>query len=93
METSQEGKRDVKIVKTQKSNVSCIIYNIKLYKQLDRLSVIQIRIDPPYPLVCRKKQLNGGGLSDETEKKRGPVSKQVWHVKDPSLLKGPERRA
>jgi hypothetical protein len=24
---------------------------------------------------------------------RGPVSQQVWHDKDPSLLKGPERRA
>jgi hypothetical protein len=26
-------------------------------------------------------------------KNRGPVSQQVWHDKDPSLLKGPERRA
>jgi hypothetical protein len=27
------------------------------------------------------------------QKNRGPVSQQVWHDKDPSLLKGPERRA
>jgi hypothetical protein len=27
------------------------------------------------------------------QKNRGPVSQQVWHNKDPSLLKGPERRA
>jgi hypothetical protein len=26
-------------------------------------------------------------------KNRGPVSQQVWHDKDPSLLKGPKRRA
>jgi hypothetical protein len=49
---------------------------------------IRVRIDPPHPLVCRERRLN-----DETEKNRGPVSQQVWHHKDPSLLKGPERRA
>ena len=26
-------------------------------------------------------------------KKQGRVPQQVWHYKDPSLLKGPERRA
>ena len=26
-------------------------------------------------------------------KNRGPMSQQVWHDKDPSLLKGPERQA
>jgi hypothetical protein len=27
------------------------------------------------------------------QKNRGPVSQQVWHDKDPSLLKSPKRRA
>jgi hypothetical protein len=42
-----------------------------------------IRTGPPYPHVCRKRN----------RKRRGPVSQQVWHDRDPSLLKGPERRA
>jgi hypothetical protein len=49
---------------------------------------IRVRIDPPHPLVCRKRRLNGA-----VRKNRGPMSQQVWHDKDPSLLKGPERRA
>jgi hypothetical protein len=28
-----------------------------------------------------------------TSEKPGPMSQQVWHDKDPSLLKGPERQA
>jgi hypothetical protein len=53
---------------------------------------IRVRIDPPHPLVCRKRQLNGAVLRMRPEN-RGPVSQQVLHDKDPSLLKGPERRA
>jgi hypothetical protein len=53
---------------------------------------IRVRIDPPHPLVCRKRRLNGEVLRMRPEN-RGPVSQQVWHDKDPSLLKGPERRA
>jgi hypothetical protein len=48
---------------------------------------IRVRIDPPHPLVCRKRRLNGAILQMRPEK-RGPVSQQVWHDKDPSLLKG-----
>jgi hypothetical protein len=51
---------------------------------------IRVRIDPPHPFVCRKRRLNGAVLR---MKNRGPVPQQVWHDKDPSLLKGPERRA
>jgi hypothetical protein len=29
---------------------------------------IRVRIDPPHPIVCRKRRLNGGGPSDETGK-------------------------
>jgi hypothetical protein len=48
---------------------------------------IRVRIDPPYPPVCLKRRLNGGGLSDETGKNKGPVSQQVWHDRDPSSSK------
>jgi hypothetical protein len=48
------------------------------------------RIDPPQPHVCRKRRLIGAVLPTRLEK---PVSQKVWHDKDPSLLKGPERRA
>jgi hypothetical protein len=48
---------------------------------------IRVRIDPPHPLVCRKRRLNGAVLRMRPEK-------QMWHDKDPSLLKGgPERLA
>jgi hypothetical protein len=40
-------------------------------------SFIRARIDPPHPLVTE-----WGGPSE--------VSQQVWHNKDPSLLKCPE---
>jgi hypothetical protein len=51
---------------------------------------IRVRIDPPHPLVCRKRRLNGAVLRMRPVN-RGPVSQQVWHDKDPSLLKGPEQ--
>jgi hypothetical protein len=51
-----------------------------------------VTIDPPYHLVCRKRRLNGAVLRMRPEN-RGTVSQQVWHCKDPALLKGPERRA
>jgi hypothetical protein len=78
---------------------------------------IRVRIDPPHPLVCRKRRLNGAVLRMRPEKprkpidwlivrrfgsisatsrrreNRSPVSQQVWLDKDPSLFKGPERRA
>jgi hypothetical protein len=43
---------------------------------------IRVRIDPSHPLVCRKRRMNG-----VIRKNRGPVSQQVLHNKDPSLLK------
>jgi hypothetical protein len=33
---------------------------------------IRVRIDPPHPLVCRKRRLNGGDPSDETGKTKVP---------------------
>jgi hypothetical protein len=49
---------------------------------------IRVRIDPPHPLVCRKRRLNGAVLQMRPEKPRSRVT-----AGDPSLLKGPERRA
>jgi hypothetical protein len=43
---------------------------------------IRVRIDPPHPLMCRKRRLNGAILRMR-QKNRGPVSQQVWHDKDP----------
>jgi hypothetical protein len=63
-----------------------IVYSVCLL--LTTTVRIRVRIDPPHPLVCRKRRLNGA-----VQKNRGPVSQQVWHDKDSSLLKGPERRA
>ena len=41
----------------------------------------------PVDLVCLSyKASKWAGLSDETKKKRGPVSQWVWHDKNPSLL-------
>jgi hypothetical protein len=50
----------------------------------------QVRIGPQHPLVYRKRRLNGAVLRLRPEK---PRSQQVWHDKDPSLLKVPKRRA
>jgi hypothetical protein len=48
-----------------------------------------IEVENPLPPTAE-----WGGPSNETGKKRCPVSQQVWHDKDPSiLLKGPKRRA
>jgi hypothetical protein len=38
---------------------------------------IRVRIDPPHPNVCRKRQRNGAVLRMRPEN-RGPVSQQVW---------------
>jgi hypothetical protein len=54
------------------------------------LKDIRVRTDPPHPLVCRKRQQNGAVLRMR-RKKHFPVSQEVWHGKDPSLLRGPER--
>jgi hypothetical protein len=65
------------------------IHSITLYYSPVR---IRVRIDPPHPLVCRKRRLNGAVLRMRPEN-RGPMSQQVWHDRDPSLLNGHERRA
>jgi hypothetical protein len=52
---------------------------------------IRVRIGSQHPLVCLKRRLNGAVLQLRPEKVR-PVSQQLWHDKDPSPLKGPERR-
>jgi hypothetical protein len=55
---------------------------------------IRVRIDPPHPLVCRKRRLNGGGPSDETGKTEVPCHSRCGTIKiRRSLFKGPERRA
>jgi hypothetical protein len=54
---------------------------------------IWVKIGNQHPFTCRKRRLNGGDLSNETEKSDCPVLHQVWHDKDPSLLNGPECRA
>jgi hypothetical protein len=38
---------------------------------------IRVRIDPPHPLVCRKRQLNGLVLPMRPEKPRSPVTAGV----------------
>jgi hypothetical protein len=53
---------------------------------------IWVRIYPPHPLVCRKRRMNGARSFGWDRKNRGSVSQKVWHDKDPSLLKGHERR-
>jgi hypothetical protein len=51
-----------------------------------------VRIGPPHFLVCRKRRLNGAVLRIRLEN-RGPVSQQLCHDKNLSLLKSPEHRA
>jgi hypothetical protein len=48
---------------------------------------IRVRIDPPHPLVCRKKRLNRGGLSDETEKTEAPSHSRCGTIKIPPCSK------
>ena len=60
-----------------------------VYKQSHSTWPVRIRvwIDSPHPRsVCHKMQLNGMVL----RKNWGPVSQQVWHNKNPFLLKGSE---
>ena len=54
------------------------------------LRIVHFRVELSYPCLWYK-ATKGGNQSDETAK--GPVSQQVWHDKDPSLLKGHVRRA
>jgi hypothetical protein len=54
----------------------------------NKLHWIQVRIDPPHPLMCRKRRLNGAVLRMKPEKSRSCVT-----VGDHSLLNGHERRA
>jgi hypothetical protein len=69
-----------------------IIYNNKKNFKFHFSPVrIRVRIDPPHPLVCRKRRLNGAVLLMRPEKSRSQVT--AGEDKDPSLLKGSERRA
>jgi hypothetical protein len=38
---------------------------------------IRVRIDPPHPLVCRKRRLNGAVLRMRPEKQRSRVTADV----------------
>jgi hypothetical protein len=56
------------------------------YKQKGFLWIpvrIRVRIDPPHPVVCRKRRLNGGGLSDETGKAEAPCHSRCGTIKIP----------
>jgi hypothetical protein len=48
---------------------------------------IQVRIDPPNPLVCRKRRLNEGYLSDETVKYEVPCRSRCGMIKIPPCSK------
>jgi hypothetical protein len=55
---------------------------------------IRVRIGSLHPLASGKRRLNGAVLRMRPQKVRPrPMSQQMWHDKDPYLLKGPERRA
>jgi hypothetical protein len=57
-----------------------VIYNRRWYvKQGHSLShvKIRVRIDPPHPLVCRKRRLNGAVLRMRPEKPRSRVTAGV----------------
>jgi hypothetical protein len=55
---------------------------------------IRVRIDPPHPRMCRNRRLNEAVLRLRPGKPRLCVTAGVArYLKDPSLLKGPERRA
>jgi hypothetical protein len=68
-----------------------LIYNYKLSLSHNPVR-IRVRIYPPHPNVCPKRLLIGRSFGWD-RKNRGLVSQQAWHDKDPSLLKGGERRA
>jgi hypothetical protein len=48
---------------------------------------IRVRIDSPHPIVCRKRQLNGGGPSDETGKTEVPCHSRCGTIKFPPCSK------
>jgi hypothetical protein len=51
---------------------------------------IRVRIDPSFPCVCCKRQLDGFSFGwVQKKKKRSFVSQAVWFDKYPSLFKGP----
>jgi hypothetical protein len=52
---------------------------------------IRVRVDPPHPLCVARGDLIRRSFGWD-RKNRGPVSQQVWHDKDPSMLKGSEHR-
>jgi hypothetical protein len=56
--------------------------------------MIRVRIDHTHPIVCRYllETTELGGRLDKTKRPRSCIT-EVWYDKDPSLLKGPERRA
>jgi hypothetical protein len=63
--------------------------------KLSVLKPVRIRdkIDPPHQLVCHKRRLNGGGPASETGKNEAPCHSRCGTIKNPSLLKSPEREA
>ena len=53
---------------------------------------IRVRAVPRFPFVVVEEDLMGRSFG-WGHKNRGPVSQQVWHDKDLSLIKGQERHA
>jgi hypothetical protein len=51
---------------------------------------IRVLIDPPDLVLCHNEATEWDVSFDWYQKNWGPVSQQVWHDKDPYLLKGPE---
>ena len=54
---------------------------------------VRVRIDPPHPLVCRKRRLNGGGPSDETAKTEVPCHNRCGTIKIPPYAKALSAKA
>jgi hypothetical protein len=48
---------------------------------------IRVRINPPHPLVCRKRRLNGGDPSEETGKTEVPCHSRCCTIKIPPCSK------
>jgi hypothetical protein len=78
--------------------IKCLFYTTESYvwthimnqAMIDRPVRIRVLIDPPDLLVCHNEATEWGVSFEWNQKNWGPVSQQVWHDKDPSLLKGPE---
>jgi hypothetical protein len=69
--------------KNWSSEFPCVLYEATEWGPVR----IRVRLDPPHPLQWM-------GQSFVWDRKNwGPVLQWIWHDKDPSLLKSPERRA